>query len=191
MATKTPVVPELSLPQKIIALHGALKTARIPHAFGGALALAYYAEPRATIDIDINLFLAADQFETVSAAVEPLGVDITVDDAALARDGQCRLRWGRTPLDLFFSYDPFHTAMRASTRAVEFADVTIPILSPSHLAACKATFDRPKDWLDIEQMLVAAEAFDREDAEMWIERIAGADSERLQRFRALADEYLG
>ena len=38
-----------------------------PHAFGGALALAYYAEPAATIDIDLNVFVAVDRFDDVAA----------------------------------------------------------------------------------------------------------------------------
>jgi hypothetical protein len=48
-----------SLPEKIVAIDEAL--AEIPHAFGGALALAYYAEPRATVDIDINVFIPATE----------------------------------------------------------------------------------------------------------------------------------
>ena len=39
-----------NLPGKILATHDAL--AEVDHAFGGAIALAYYAEPRATVDID-------------------------------------------------------------------------------------------------------------------------------------------
>ncbi len=46
-----------SLPERILALDEAL--AAVPHTFGGTLALAYYAEPRATIDIDVNLFVPA------------------------------------------------------------------------------------------------------------------------------------
>lgn len=43
--------PEFSgetLPRKIIALHGTLTAHRVPYAFGGAIALAYDAEPRST-----------------------------------------------------------------------------------------------------------------------------------------------
>lgn len=42
-----------TLAQRVLALEHALSG--IPHAFGGALALAYYAEPRATIDIDLKI----------------------------------------------------------------------------------------------------------------------------------------
>jgi hypothetical protein len=180
-----------SLPEKVLAVDAALTKAKIAHAFGGALALAYYAEPRATIDIDINVFVAADKFTKVANALEPLGVDTSVDADALARDGQCRLRWGRTPIDIFFSYAELHAAMRDATRKVPFADSTIQILSPDHLTVCKAFFDRPKDWLDIEQMLLVAEGLHRDEIERWIAEITGETSENLARFRALADEYVG
>ncbi|HEY7952208.1 MAG TPA: hypothetical protein VID70_04420 [Solirubrobacteraceae bacterium] len=49
---------EPSLPDKVLAIHRALAQAKVAHAFGGALALAYYAEPRGTIDIDLNVFTA-------------------------------------------------------------------------------------------------------------------------------------
>ena len=48
----------------MLAIDAAL--AKIPHAFGGALALAYYAEPRATIDIDLNLFIPTNRFLEVT-----------------------------------------------------------------------------------------------------------------------------
>lgn len=182
--------PEPSLPQKVIAIHEALLAAKIPHAFGGALALAYYAEPRATIDIDVNIFLAAEGFDRVVDAVEPLGVDVAVDRAHLERDGQCRLRWGRTPLDLFLSYDPIHDEMRRSLRRVPFAEGTIEILSPEHLAVCKAVFDRPKDWIDIEQMMVGADAFDNATADQALVRLVGERDVRVVRFRDLAERYL-
>lgn len=182
---------ELSLPEKIVAIDQRLRVARIAHAFGGALALAYYAEPRATIDIDVNIFVSPARFDHVVAAIEPLGVDVSVDRDALERDGQCRLRWGRTPLDCFFSYDPIHDAMRKSTRKVPFAGTTVPILAPEHLIVCKAVFDRPKDWLDIEQVLVAADHVDRDEVDTWLTRIAGAKDPRKQQFDALAGDLLG
>ncbi len=181
---------ELSLPEKIVATDKLLSQARVGHAFGGALALAYYAEPRATIDIDVNLFVGPSQFPAIAAALAPLGVDVSVDEEALNRDGQCRLAWGRTPLDLFFAYDALHEAMRKATRRVPFADTTIPILSPEHLTVCKAVFDRPKDWIDIEQMLVAADEIDRVEIEAWLDRIVGRRDDRAKRFAKLADHLL-
>lgn len=182
---------EPSLPDKVVAVHRTLTEAGLGHAFGGALALAYYAEPRATVDIDLNLFVAATDFATVAELLGPLGVDVSISDAVVARDGQCRVRWGRTPLDLFFAYDPFHDAMDRAARTVPFAQTTIRVLSPEHLIVCKAAFDRPKDWLDIEQILVACDHLDLPETKSWLGRIVGEFDQRSGRFTALAAQYLG
>ena len=41
----------------IVSLHEMLDSAGVPHQFGGAIALAWYRNPRATTDIDVNLTL--------------------------------------------------------------------------------------------------------------------------------------
>ncbi|MBS1845425.1 MAG: hypothetical protein JST53_13495 [Actinobacteria bacterium] len=168
-----------SLPEKVIEIHRALATAKIPHAIGGAIALAYYAEPRATVDVDVNVFVRVGGWPQVRDALAPLGVDVRVDEEALRRDGQVRLWWDRSPVDLFFSYDPFHDDMEGATRRVPFADDRLPILGPEHLMVCKAIFDRPKDWLDIEAMLVVTDPLDVGKVESWLKRMVGADDERL------------
>jgi hypothetical protein len=177
---------EPPLPGKVTAIHDQLQAAKIPHAIGGALALAYYAEPRATIDIDVNVFVPASKWKSVFEALESLGVDAgDLDTIALERDGQCRLWWNDNAVDLFFANEEIHDEMRKQTRRVPFAGETIPILAPEHLAICKAMFDRPKDWIDIEQMLVAAEDFDVTAVEDWLVRMVGDDDSRLQRLREL------
>lgn len=178
---------EPSLPDKVVAVHEALRLAKIPHAIGGALALAYYAEPRATIDIDLNLFVPTDRWMDVVDALAPLGVDTDrLDSEALLRDGQCRLWWGENAVDLFFAYDEIHEEMRERARRLPFADETLPFLSPEHLAVCKAMFDRPKDWLDIEQMLVANDDLNVFEIEHWLQRMVGPDDLRLKRLKELS-----
>jgi Nucleotidyl transferase AbiEii toxin, Type IV TA system len=174
-------VSQLALPDKILAVHQSLAQAKIAHAFGGALALAYYAEPRATIDIDINVFVAPAAHATVDAALTPLGVDPT-DPIVAERDGQCRSWWGSTPIDLFFAYDDIHRAMRRAARTVPFGEGHLPVLAPEHLVVCKATFDRPKDWLDIEQVLVCVPDLDTAEIRGWLDRIVGPQDPRRKRF---------
>jgi hypothetical protein len=178
---------EPSLPEKIVSIHARLEQAGIPHAFGGALALAYYAEPRATDDVDINVFLEPAAFARVHGVLMPVGVQNDVDPAVVQRDGQCRLWWGRTPLDLFFAYDEIHEAMRRDVRVLPFGEDRLPILGPEHLVVCKAVFDRPKDWLDIEQVLVCVESLDTNLICGWLDRIVGGDDPRRQRFQELLD----
>lgn len=175
----------------MIAVHQTLRAAKVPHAIGGALALAYYAEPRATSDIDLNVFVAPERWRDVIDVLAPLGIDTErLDAAALVRDGQCRLWWGDNPVDLFFAYDEIHDEMRKDARRVPFADITLPILSPEHLAVCKAMFDRPKDWLDIEQVLVATDDLDVAAIENWLQRMVGEDDQRTRRFAELKAKVL-
>jgi hypothetical protein len=196
VAERQPEYPRLpekapSLPDKVTAIHHALEKAKVPHAIGGALALAYYAEPRATIDVDINVFVHTDGWPAIRDALAPLGVDVEADVEELDRDGQVRIWWDRNPIDLFFSYDPFHDEMRRSARKVPFNGAAIPILGPEHLAVCKAMFDRPKDWLDIEQMIVATSPLDLEEIKGWLERMVGKDDPRMGKLLEVQSNLAG
>jgi hypothetical protein len=173
-----------SLADKVVALHDAL--AAIPHAFGGALALAYYAEPRATIDIDLNVFVDAQHVDEVARPLRELGV--AIDDAAadlIRRDGQARVWWDQTPVDLFFAYDRFHDAAARARRTVPFATGEIQILAPEHLMVCKAVFNRPKDWVDIDAMRELGQGVDTAEVLRWVGRIAGDEDPRYERIAAL------
>jgi len=171
---------EVSLASKIADLNSALDGCQIPHAFGGALALAYYAEPRATHDIDVNVFVDPSEVDQLRKALERVtGKKARIDVAEVERDGQTRFWWETTPVDLFFNYDPIHDAMREDARAVPFGDVTILILSPEHLIVCKAVFDRPKDWVDIDAIVVAKTVLRQKACLGWLERIVGVDDPRF------------
>ena len=175
----------LTLAGKVTAIDDAL--ADVQHAFGGALALAYYAEPRATIDIDLNVFVPAERFADV---LNPLaGLGAAADDPTLGvlarRDGQVRVMWDGTPIDLFFSYDPFHDAAAAARHVVPFADSTIQILSADHLTVCKVIYNRPRDWVDIEAILATGTDLRTAEVLRWVARIAGDEDPRYERVAAL------
>lgn len=175
-----------SLPEKVVVIHESLTDAKVPHALGGALALAYYADPRATIDIDINVFVPTGRWREVVNALTEIGVSASrLDPTALERDGQCRLWWGDNAVDLFFAYDPIHEEMRRQSRRVPFGGVTVSILSPEHLAVCKVMFDRRKDWIDIEQMLIAGDDLDLSEIEKWLVRMVGDSDQRVERLKTL------
>lgn len=146
----------MTLAERLVALHRALASAGIPHAFGGAIALAYWTlDPRATGDIDLNIFVPAEASHEALDAV-PAGVAQPAGTVeAIAREGQIRLWWDETPLDLFFDYAPIHGEAARHVRTVPFADARIPVLGPVELAAFKAMFDRTRDWADLEAMVAA------------------------------------
>jgi hypothetical protein len=174
-------VSTLTLAGRVLAIEGALS--QVPHAFGGALALAYYAEPRATIDIDLNVFVPTDRFADVALPLNLLGAaaDDPAAEAIARRDGQVRVLWDEIPIDIFFAYDAFHGAAAKARHAVPFADATIPILAADHLVVCKVIYNRPRDWVDIEAMLVGGADVSAAEVLRWVARIAGDEDARFDR----------
>jgi hypothetical protein len=174
-----------SLVEKIVAISDALTEAQIPHAFGGALALAFYTEdPRGTRDIDVNAFVPAARAEPVLAAL-PSGVRVPADTATrIAAEGQVRLWWDDTPVDLFLDYAPLHAQAARSTRSVPFAGRQLQILGPVELVLFKALFDRPKDWVDIAAVVEAGAADPRKIRRTLI-ALVGAEDPRIVKWDAL------
>jgi len=180
----------LYLDEKIVAIERALERAEIAHAFGGANALAYYATPRATIDIDVNVFAAATRAEEVLALLGALGAEVDAPGLtdAIARDGQARVFWDTTPIDLFFAYDPLHQSSKERRRRVDFGADRIHILSAEDLIVYKVIFDREKDWRDIAEMIFAAnEPLDFDYVRSWLDRILDADAPRRDRLERLIE----
>jgi hypothetical protein len=161
------------LAERLVAVHDALAAAGIPHAFGGAIALAYCTEePRGTRDIDVNVFAEAATAAEVLSKL-PDGVTVRPADIRDAeRDGQVRVWWEETPLDLFFDVHPFHREVAAGVRSVPFVGREIPVIDCVALVVFKALFDRTRDWADIEAV-VDADTFDRQAALDWVERLVG------------------
>lgn len=171
----------MNLPERIVAIHQALDSAGIAHAFGGAIALAYWTEnPRGTSDIDVNVFIAAGDCERGLRALPPAVAWSVGDRDAIERDGQRRLWWSETPVDIFFDYHQIHAEAAANRRHVEFEGVQIPILGPTELAVFKAIFDRTRDWADIEEM-AKNNTLDIDGVRNAVADMVGDDDPRLAR----------
>ncbi len=176
-----------TLVEKILAIEDALSVANVPHAFGGALALAFHIEePRATRDVDVNVFVPPTRAREIFTVL-PAAVTWNDKDVERVRDdGQVRIFWDDTPIDLFFDTHRFHERVAARTDVVPFAGTTIPILGATELTVFKAFFDRTKDWADIEEM-VAARTADVHAALGWLVDLLGGDDHRVQRLRGLLE----
>jgi hypothetical protein len=144
-----------SLPEKFNAVHEALEGIKMPHAIGGAFALAYHAEPRSTVDIDVNVFAPTDRWPEIDLALQPLGVDVAIDMAALDREGEAQ------PLP--------------------FGESTLPIVSAEHILVRKVILDRAKDWPDIERILDMNHDLDLSEVETWLHRMVGANDPRIEK----------
>lgn len=183
--------------ERAVDVHRRLDRARIAHAIGGALALAYHvAQARATNDIDLNV--TADPkhprplFELLPPDVPWTARDLT----AVRRDGQVRLLWPlpdggpAIPLDLFFPQHALHDAVATRAELVPMLDATVPILSATDLLVFKALFDRRKDWADIEELVRFGKP-DVEEARRWLVTIVGTTDRRLAKLAEIIDEVAG
>jgi hypothetical protein len=169
----------MRLEERVVELHRALDRHEIPHAFGGALALAYWTlDPRGTDDIDVNLFLPVAGCDRALRAL-PDGVEQSGDTAdRIRRDGQIRLWWDGAPVDLFFDYAQVHQDAARDRQFVPFVDTEVPVLGPVELAIFKAMFDRTKDWADIEAM-IAARRLDVEAVRVSLREMLGSEDHRF------------
>lgn len=163
-----------------MALHASLEAVGIPHAFGGALALAWCTQrARGTIDIDLNVFVEVARAGEVLSAM-PTGVAWSQPDLErIQADGQARLWWETTPVDLFLNTTEFHDQAGGRARWEWFSGVRVPFLSCADLAVFKAFFNRNKDWVDLEEMAVAGT--------LDLDRVVGV----LARYLGPADERIG
>jgi len=173
------------LVEKLLAIHDALTEAGLAHAFGGAIALAYCTEePRGTRDLDVNIFIDASQAGSVLASL-PGAVRVTKKDIAqVKRDGQARLRWDDTPIDVFLNNIPLHDVVASSVVWVPLEGRDIPVLDCASLVIFKAFFDRTKDWADIEAISIATPE-DIEDAATTISDLVGESDPAAKKLKAL------
>jgi hypothetical protein len=173
------------IPEKMLAIHEHLRTAGIDHAFGGALALAWCTQQaRGTIDVDVNIFVGPDRAEESLAAFPPGVVATDQDRALVVRDGQARLWWGTTPVDVFLNTTEFHDGLATRVRWEPFAGAVLPFLACDDLAVFKAFFNRTKDWADLEAMREAG-TLDVSAVAGVLAAFLGGDDDRVARLLSL------
>jgi hypothetical protein len=180
--------------ERAVDVHRRLDRGGIPHAIGGALALAYHvAQARATNDIDLNVSADPNKPERVFALLPDDVPWSDSDVAAVRRDGQVRLLWPLPdggppiPLDLFFPQHALHQAVDARAELVPMLDASVPILSATDLLVFKALFDRRKDWADIEELVRFGKP-DLAEARRWLVKIVGERDKRLTLLTEITDE---
>ncbi|HEV7616203.1 MAG TPA: hypothetical protein VGO36_08235 [Solirubrobacterales bacterium] len=179
------------LVDKLFAVHDALKAESLPHAFGGAIALAYCVEePRGTRDLDVNIFCDAADAKRVLDALPP-GVRVEADDIErVKRDGQARLFWDGVPIDVFLNNLPLHQEVSAAIVWVTLEGREAPVLDCASLVLFKSFFARTKDWGDIEAVAMAAPE-DIEAAARKLGELVGEEDESYKRLASIRDANPG
>jgi hypothetical protein len=176
----------------VFVTHGLLSELDIAHAFGGALALAYYAEPRATLDVDVNVFVPVDRSVEVVQHFGRIGLRSEVPVDAWSPIAGVRLApvRGVGRVDLFFSVDDGYEQIAERIRWFSFGveGAPLPFLAPEDLVLFKLSFGRDKDWVDLAAMAATGLEVDLDVVERLLIGLRGPSLyPRMARARALFD----
>ncbi|MCX7619499.1 MAG: nucleotidyltransferase family protein [Acidimicrobiales bacterium] len=179
-----------SLVEAILAVDADFDRAQLGHAFGGALALGYVAEPRGTVDIDVNVFVPPEQFLRVVDALAPSGWTLeSPEQIAVPAAGIRFVRTGDpVVVDVFVSLDDSYAEVEQRIVRVPFGPEKrmVPILSAEDLVVFKLSFGRDKDWVDLRSIAEARPGLDLEYVERRLLLLRGPRMHpRLARMRAL------
>ena len=163
----------------------------VDHAFGGALALAYYVEPRGTVDVDVNVFVPFASAAAVVSGLEPVGFRPERPAVGWLPAAGVRLdrRTDRARLNLFFSLDARYEEMARRKKRFPFGQQRreLPFLSAEDLAVFKLSFGRDKDWVDLRMLVTAQPGLDLDYVERQLLGLRGPTMyPRLARLRMMA-----
>jgi hypothetical protein len=141
----------------VFQTHDLLQRLPVDHAFGGALALAYYSEPRGTLDVDVNVFVPFESARQLVTEFSAIGYRAKRrPDAWSPVAGVRLLRQGdRIALDLFFSIDEHYDEVATRKGWFPFGAERreLPFLSVEDLVTFKLSFGRDKDWVDLRRVV--------------------------------------
>jgi hypothetical protein len=173
-----------------LAIARALEERGIKYAIGGALAYGLWGVPRATIDVDLNVFTDDEGLRVVVDALRSLG--ITADEGQ-AREGSRRrgmfsVRFGPFRVDIFTPSIAFYLEAERTRVRQTVEGQQAWFLSAEALAVFKLLFFRAKDLVDLERLLaVQGERLDHVYVRRQIVSMMGEDDERVVRW----DELVG
>lgn len=140
-----------------LALGRALEAKGIPYALGGALAYGVWALPRATRDVDLNLFVTPEQLDPAFDVLSAAGVTFEREAArrAAAEDGLFVGWLGACRIDVFTPSIPFSWEALKTRVSVALGGQPTWFLSAEALAFFKMMFFRGKDLVDLERLSAA------------------------------------
>lgn len=176
------------------AIANALERRRIPYAIGGAIALGFYAPPRATLDVDVNIFVSpGPAFAKALGTLNDAGFVAETDSTILLRqaqeEGQFRGRLEGIRVDVFIPTVPFYKELKRRVRNAVLLGRPIKILSPEDLLVLKMMFFRRKDLADAEAVLRdQGTALDRRKVRDRLVKLVSEEDERVRAWDDLARE---
>lgn len=153
----------------------------IPYAIGGALAYGLWAVPRATVDVDVDVFLARDALGPLFRALESLGIRFDPEKAQqqTARDGMFVGHWGLYRIDVFTPSIEFEWEARETRVRCALDGHPVWVLSAEAIAVLKLLFFRTKDVADLERLVAVHTELDHGYVRRHVAKMMGERDERV------------
>ncbi|MFO8072414.1 MAG: nucleotidyltransferase [Polyangia bacterium] len=175
-----------------LSIASAFEEHGVPYAIGGALAYGLWGVPRATVDVDMNVFVETERISVVVEALRSLGIETDLEAALRAsrRDGMFAVKYGMFGIDLFtpsidFAWEAQRTRVRHAIEGRE-AD----FLSAEALCVFKLMFFRPKDIVDLQRLIaVRGKELDTGYVRRHVVAMMGEDDERIARWDELVERH--
>ncbi len=180
-----------SAPELARRLADLLEARGVPYAIGGALALGVWGFPRATKDVDLDVFVEPPGLDTVFGVLVQAGCSLDANAARsqAADRGDFQAWLGPMRVDVFVPSIPFYDSMQRRIRRAPLEGRPAWFLSPEDLCVMKLLFFRAKDLIDVERLVAATgPAFDRGYVQTALVEIVGATDARLERWSKLLTE---
>jgi hypothetical protein len=168
----------------------ALEEAGIDYAIGGALAYAYYGIPRATNDIDLNVFPSSFAIPELVRALLHAGCEIdqprVVEQLSTGNDASARCLGWR--VDIFAPSLPVHESARERRVSHPLQGRSAQFLSAEDLMVFKILYYRTIDVADLERLiLVQRDRLDTAYVRLWLDRLLPKDDPRKGAFEAMLE----
>jgi hypothetical protein len=121
----------------------------------GGLAVALWGEPRATLDVDLTIWVEAGQLDATVAALSQRLAVRTADPLAFVRRSRVLpvLASNGIPVDLLFAAWPVEKQAIEQAVVRQVAGAPVRVVGLDHLLLLKLISDRPKDLADAEALL--------------------------------------
>jgi hypothetical protein len=158
------------------------------YAFGGAIALAAWSEPRATADVDVILWIESEHLARAVELIRSAGVNVDGESAKaqVSARGMFAGMAGAVRVDVFIPSIPFYSEAKARRVATTIAGRATFVHSAEVLAVFKLLFFRPKDLLDIERMLqIQGPTFDRDFVRQALVDMVDETDPRIEKWDAI------
>lgn len=164
-----------------LRIAAAFEAAGISYALGGALAYGLWAVPRATVDVDVNVFVGNERLPEVFRALVAVGVAIDEPQARLQNEAQGMFvgRWGLYRIDVFTPSIEFSKEAEATRVLHALADREAWVLSAEAIAVFKLLFFRTKDLADLERLVAVRRELHTDYVRARLVAMMGEDDERV------------